>query len=271
MMKTLFGSAVLSVFLAGTFGAFVSPARAVTISSGDLIRGTTFSAVYYMGADGFRYVFPNEKTYKTWYSDSSGNADFSDVVMISDAELADIQMGGNVTYRPGVKMIKIDTDPRVYVVAKGGTLYHVDSESVASSLYGSNWNKQIDDVPDGYFGNYSISRSSISTLSSWSAASATSSVPNINTDKELMAPEEISITDSGYSPIDVTVCVGQNVKFTNDGDDVHTATADDLSWGTGTLQSGETFIRKFTTEGTDTFYDGYDSANTGAIYIENCD
>lgn len=270
MMKSLFGSAVMSVFLAGTFGAFVSPARAVTISSGDLIRGTTFSAVYYMGADGFRYVFPNEKTYKTWYSDSSGNADFSDVVMISDAELADIQMGGNVTYRPGVKMLKIDTDPRVYVVTEGGVLYHVDSESVASSLYGSTWNKQIDDVPDGYFSNYRISGKAISTVEGWMPYQETDSVTSINEDKTLSAPEEINITNSGYSPIDVTVCAGQNIKFTNDTNDVHTATADDLTWGTGTLQPGETFIRKFKTPGVDTFYDGYDSTNTGAIYVEDC-
>ena len=271
MMKAFFGSAVMSVLLAGTFGAFVSPAHAVTISSGDLIRGTTFSAVYYMGADGFRYVFPNEKTYKTWYSDANGNADFSDVVMISDAELADIQMGGNVTYRPGVKMIKIDTDPKVYVVTAGGTLYHVDSEAMASSLYGANWNKQIDDVPDGYFGNYTMSGEAISTIPSFSPVLEMGMATTINDDKNLRSPEEISITDSGYSPIDVTVCVGQNVKFTNNGSDKHTATSDDLTWGSGTLKSGETFIRKFNIEGTDTFYDGYDSANTGAIYVENCD
>lgn len=269
-MKAFFGSAVMTVFLAGTFGAFVSPARAITISSGDLIRGTTFSAVYYMGADGFRYVFPNEKTYKTWYSDSSGNADFSDVVMISDAELADIQMGGNVTYRPGVKMIKIDTDPRVYVVTQGGVLYHVDSETVASNLYGSTWNKQIDDVPDGYFGNYTISGDAISELSGWTSTSEMSGTVTINDDKNLMTPASIEITDNGYDPIDVTICEGQNVKFTNGGSDRHTATSDDLTWGSGTMQSGDTFIRKFSEAGTTTFYDGYDSANTGAIYVEAC-
>lgn len=270
MMKALFGSAVMTALLMGTFGAFVSPARAITVSSGDLIRGTTFSAVYYMGADGFRYVFPNEKTYKTWYSDSSGNADFSDVIMISDAELADIQMGGNVTYRPGVKMIKIDTDPRVYVVTEGGTLYHVDSEDMASSLYGSTWNKQIDDVPDGFFGNYTFSNKAISSVSGWTSSAEVARVTSINTDKSLIAPEDFSITDSGYSPIDVTVCVDQNVRFTNNGNSKHTATSDELTWGSGTLTTGESFMRKFTEAGTFTFYDGYDSANTGAIYVEVC-
>lgn len=271
MIKAFFGSAVMTAFLAGTFGAFVTPAHAVTVSSGDLIRGTTFSAVYYMGMDGLRYVFPNEKTYITWYHDSSWQPDFSSVVTISDSELADIQMGGNVTYRPGVKMIKINTDPKVYVVTQGGNLYHVDSESIASELYGSDWSHDIDDVPDAYFGNYTISGDAVSDLGSWDPADETALVDSINDDKGLMAPEYIDLTDDGYDPIEVTVCVGQNVKFTNTGDDKHTATSDDLTWGSGTLQSGDYFIRKFTEEGTVTFYDGYDSANTGAIYVEACD
>lgn len=266
MMKAFFSSAVMVAFLAGTFGAFVSPARAVTVSSGDLIRGTTFSAVYYMGADGFRYVFPNEKTYKTWYSDASGNPDFSDVVMISDAALADIQMGGNVTYKPGVRMVKINSDATVYYVGEGGALLEVTSESHAASLYGSDWNKDIDDVPDAFFSNYTLSGDeapdSIESLSSGYG---------INDDKGLVAPEDIVISEDGYNPIDVTICVGQNVRFTNEGEDKHTATADDLTWGSGTMQAGENFIRKFTEEGTVTFYDGYDSANTGAIYVESCD
>jgi plastocyanin len=62
--------------------------------------------------------------------------------------------------------------------------------------------------------------------------------------------------------------VGQGVRFVNEGDESHTATADDLTWGTGTLMPGDAFIRKFETEGTFTFFDSYDSTNTGAVYVE---
>lgn len=270
-MKSFFGSAVMAAFLAGTFGAFVTPAHAVTVTAGDLIRGTTFSAVYYMGVDGLRYVFPNEKTYITWYHDSSWQPDFSEVVTISDADLADIQMGGNVTYRPGVKMLKINSKKDVYVVTQGGVLHHVDSEALATELYGSDWARDIDDVPDAYFNNYTVSDESVEDLGNWSPAEETAAVPSIAEDKNLLAPEYIEISDNGYDPIDVTICVNQNVKFTNTGDDKHTATSDDLTWGTGTLQSGDSYIRKFTEEDTVTFYDGYDSSNTGAIYVETCE
>ena len=231
-----------------------------SIQSGDLIRGETFSAVYFMGEDGFRYVFPNDKAYFTWYDN------FDDVKFISDADLAKIQIGGNVTYRPGLKMVKINSDARTYAVAQGGTLRHVETESVAISLYGSDWNTKIDDVPDGFFTNYTIG-DPISSASDFDPAAETASVASINDDKGLQAPAEISITDSGYSPLDVTIEAGESVKFTNNGTMNHTATGEDLTWGTGTVAPGGTYIQTFDEAGTFPFFDSYDSANTGAIFV----
>ncbi len=234
----------------------------VELQAGDLIRGQTFSAVYYMGADEFRYVFPNLNTYKSWYGE-----DFSNVVWITDAQLAKIQIGGNVTYKPGTRMIKIDTDPKTYAPGQNGTLHHVTSEQVARDLYGTNWNKEIDDMPDGFFTNYTIAES-IDNASEYNRASLQSNATSINVDRELQAPAEISLTDSGYQPGSVTIDINQTVRFTNDGTGNHTATSDDLSWGTGTIQPGDTFVRRFTEAGTFTFFDSYDSQLTGAIFVE---
>lgn len=122
---------------------------AASLAAGDLIKASQ-PAVYYYGADGKRYVFPNEGTYKTWYSD------FSTVKTITDAELAAVSIGGNVTYKAGVKMVKITTDPKVYAVAKKGVLRWVKTEAAAVALYGADWNKKIEDVPDAFFTNYTV-------------------------------------------------------------------------------------------------------------------
>src|SRR4030042_1253399 len=74
----------ITIFWSIGLVAFAPNVRAATISSGDLIKAST-PAVYYYAADGGRYVFPNEKTFKTWY------VDFSTVKTITDAELAAIQ------------------------------------------------------------------------------------------------------------------------------------------------------------------------------------
>jgi len=122
----------------------------VACSSGSLIRSSSSKAVYYCGADGKRYVFPNEKTYFTWY------ADFSRVVTVADEEMSGIMIGGNVTYRPGVKLVKTQIDPKVYAVAGNGTLRPVATAAIAFGLYGSSWAKQVDDIPEAFFINYKI-------------------------------------------------------------------------------------------------------------------
>jgi hypothetical protein len=104
--------------------------------------------VYYYASNGKRYVFPNEKTYKTWYPDFAG------VQVISDADLATVGIGGNVTYRAGTKHVKIQSDPKTSAVEPGGKLRWITSEAVASGLWGSTWNQRIEDVSDAFFVNY---------------------------------------------------------------------------------------------------------------------
>lgn len=128
----------------------VAPKTNAAASTGDLIKMAGNASVYYLGADGKRYVFPNSTTYFSWYSDFSG------VVTIPAAELQSYPLGGNVTMRPGTKLVKITTDPSVYAVEPNGVLRKIQSEAQASALYGTNWNKKIVDVPDAFFTNYSI-------------------------------------------------------------------------------------------------------------------
>jgi len=116
--------------------------------SGTLIKSASLPAVYYCGADGKRYVFVNDKAYFSWYPD------FSTVQIVPDSTLANIMIGGNITYRPGTRMVKIQSDPRTYVVARGGVLRWVETEAAAVRLFGISWNTMIDDVPDSFFVNY---------------------------------------------------------------------------------------------------------------------
>lgn len=142
--KIFFVFAIVAISL---MGMPVHTAKAATLTPGTLIKASG-AAVYYYASNGKRYVFPNEKTYKTWFSD------FSSVVTITDAELAAIQIGGNIVYRPGTRLVKITTDPKVYAVSAHGTLHWITSETLANQLYGANWNQMIDDVSDAFFTNY---------------------------------------------------------------------------------------------------------------------
>jgi len=128
-----------------------APGAGATAAAGDLIKMDGLSSVYYLGADGKRYVFPNESTYFSWYSDFSG------VVTIPQSELESYPLGANVTVRPGTKLVKITTNPKVYAVESDGSLVGIPDEATALALYGASWNKRIIDVPDAFFTNYTIS------------------------------------------------------------------------------------------------------------------
>ncbi|MBN1584816.1 hypothetical protein JW899_00400 [Candidatus Uhrbacteria bacterium] len=186
-IKKAFTGAIVASTIVWSIGLSAIPfAAKATPASGTLVKAS-LPAVYYVGADQKRYVFPNEKTYKTWY------ADFSGVQIITDAELAALPIGGNVTYKPGVRMVKITTDPKVYAVDANGTLRWVTSEAAATAIYGSSWNQMIDDVSDAFFTNYRIG-SDVHAASDFVPATASAAATSINVDKGLSGFADGSLT-----------------------------------------------------------------------------
>jgi len=142
---------VASMTIVSSIGlAAFAPVATQAATAGDLIKQSDMSSVYYYGADGKRYTFPNGTTYNTWYTD------FSTVKTIPATELQSIRLAGNVTFRPGTYLVKITTDPAVYAVEPGGVLRWVTTESIAQALYGPTWASMVRDVPDGFFPNYSF-------------------------------------------------------------------------------------------------------------------
>ncbi len=213
VIHSLKSSRYLASFFASVlagFGLLASPlpVRAAACVSGELIKGSG-SAVYYCGADARRYVFPNQKTYGTWYPDFSG------VRRITDAELASLPIGGNVTYRPGIRLVKITSDPKVYAVTAGGVLRPIASESVATALYGSAWAKSVDDISDAYFVNYLLG-SPITDASQFSPSTAKAGALSINGDKGLVLANSTGVAGVtlAVSPAVTTISAGQTVTLT---------------------------------------------------------
>jgi hypothetical protein len=187
-MRRFFALLLAASFLAPTLG------RAAALAPGDLIKGSG-PAVYYYGADGKRYVFPTEATYRTWYTD------FSSVKTISDAELGAIMIGGNATYRPGVRLVKVTTDPKVYAIARGGVLRWVQSEGVATSLYGADWRTLIDDLPDPFFINYRTG-ALIGSMADFTPSAETTGTTTIDADKNLsMTPAPLPTPTPTPTPV----------------------------------------------------------------------
>jgi len=130
-------------------------------------------AVYFYSSDNKRHAFPNEKVYFTWY------INFDDVQIVNSTFMASITLGKNVTYHPGTRMVKFITVNTVYAVSQDGVLRAIASEDVAKSLYGSTWNKEIDDISDAFYGNYTFG-DDVETSSDYDTDEEENSVQNLD-------------------------------------------------------------------------------------------
>ena len=137
-------------------GGQLSSAAALTTylasahSVGTIIKAKGHPGIYYIGSDGKRYVFPNQQIFFSWYEN------FNNVTEVDENTVASFQLAGNVRYRPGILLVKIQSDPKVYAVSQNGILRWVKNEALAKKLYGDNWNLLIDDMPVTYFASYII-------------------------------------------------------------------------------------------------------------------
>ena len=219
-----FFSFMIAAVLAATVGVGVS--HAASIAAGSVIKGSG-SALYYLSSDGKRYVFPNDKAYFSWYPD------FSEVQTVSDSVLSSYSLGGNVTYRPGTQLVKIQSDPKVYAVDKGGVLRWVNSESAATAIFGSNWSKHVDDIADAFFINYTVG-SPIYSASDFNPATEASADGNISTDMSLKGgrtnvPANTPAATTGgagsvsisLSPYSSTLSSGQSTTVTASASDTN--------------------------------------------------
>ncbi len=128
----------------------VIPLITSAANANELIKCDKGSEVYLLGEDGKRYSFPNEKIYFSWYED------FSEIKEVSCDDLAAVPFGGVVKYRPGMRLIKMPSVPRVYAVESNGTLRPIKNEDQAKTLYGTEWAKKVDDLPESFFPRYRV-------------------------------------------------------------------------------------------------------------------
>lgn len=244
-------------------GTFAATPLTSYFNAGDLIKGSG-PAVYYFAQDGHRYVFPNEKTYFTWYRD------FSSVVTIPDAHLSSIPLGRtNVTYRPGFKMIKIMTDPRTYVVDRGGILRHVTTEQLARTLYNLNWNDRVDDVADAFFTNYRIG-TPIQTASDYNPNDVMTLTPTIYEDKGFdrnKVTVTIGSVNSGFVPSTFTIKKGVEVTWTNRDTVDHIIRGN--GWSSPSLRPGASWSRVFSSTGSFDYACGIHPVMQGTINVVN--
>lgn len=131
-MKKFLTYSVVVATIAWSMGisAVLPAAAAYTPTDGDLIKTAAYPAVYYVSG-GKKYLFVNRVTFGTWRDDFSG------LKVVSQADFDSISLGGNVTARPGVSLVKFDNSSIVYAVTPGAVLVKLADAAAQTALYGS--------------------------------------------------------------------------------------------------------------------------------------
>lgn len=202
-LKLAIFAAVISLAWAGSASA------EVLMMPGHLIKTPDRTTVYVIGEDFQRHVFPDEKTYFTWYPD------FSSVHTVSNALMAQIPLGRNMTRKPGIRLVKIQSDPRVYFVDVGAVLRWVPTEADARAYFGPNWSKLVEDIPDGFFVDYvlgvPVTDGSVTAAPAAAAGSATSTSAEASADRSsaITPVSELNLKTPTGRPGTLAVALGE--------------------------------------------------------------
>ena len=122
------------------------------VSAGWFIRTNGSSSVYYVDENHERFVFWDTNTFFTW-SDS-----WDDIVWVTDATLPTLTLGDVMLPQPGVTLVKIQSDPKVYAIdvdSDGNYLLRwIPTEEIAITLYGESWADYVIDLDSTVFSKF---------------------------------------------------------------------------------------------------------------------
>lgn len=122
------------------------------LPTGTFMKGESWTTVYYV--DGTtRRPFLDSQTFFTYASN------FDAVIDVADDYLANYTIGTPMLPKAGTVLVKVQSVNNVYALGEDGELRWITSESVAQSLYGSNWADYVIDVPVTAWGHFTIGTS----------------------------------------------------------------------------------------------------------------
>jgi plastocyanin len=77
----------------------------------------------------------------------------------------------------------------------------------------------------------------------------------------------VNMQNNNFSTLSLTVAKGTTVKWTNSDYTTHTVTADDNSFNSGDINAGQSFSKKFDTQGTFPYHCTYHSMMKASIIV----
>ncbi len=116
-------------------------------------------------------------------------------------------------------------------------------------------------------GIFLMSQSNKTQMQQQNIPSQTQTQTNPTTGSPAMAKDTVTIQNMAFSPASLTVKVGDKVTWTNQDSVGHSATADDNSFDTGVLSTGQSGSTTFSKAGTYTYHCSVHPSMHGTIIV----
>ncbi len=120
---------------------------------GSIVKGETLDFWYWYGNDTNRYSFLSHDVVESWFPDAATRPA---ITAVRDTVLASITLNGFIGYKPGTRLIKISSDPKIYAISEGMKLRWLENEKIIEQIYGSSWRDLLITVPDVVFIEYVV-------------------------------------------------------------------------------------------------------------------
>ena len=106
--------------------------------------------------------------------------------------------------------------------------------------------------------SYGCSKSSMDIITGTGTGSKGSDGPGTN---------EVWIQDMAFNPSTITVTAGTTIKWTNKDAETHDVTSTTNLFGSGPMNTGDTYTRTFSASGTYTYYCTIHPSMTGSVTV----
>lgn len=133
------------------YEATISPLAGTNLSPVSAIKTSDSPKVYLISGIERQHI-PSEDVYFTWFDS------WSDVTVVSSGVLGSYIDKGKAKVSPGTK-VKMVANPKVYVMGDDGKLHWITTQTVAYSIYGSGWSKDIVEMTNVDLINYTFGTS----------------------------------------------------------------------------------------------------------------
>lgn len=112
------------------------------------------NTIYYIDSNRHRRTIPSDTVLESWWGVDACIV-CEQVTLLNAADAATIPINNNITARPGSFIIRIATDPTLFVVDDCATARATD-EVTLEAIYGPNWLTLVRTFPEFIFIDYDI-------------------------------------------------------------------------------------------------------------------